>query len=336
MLAGRDDLAYLSHYLPRAGDFSDDGLTWRAAYGPRLRNWNGVDQLHECAVLLHDEPATRRAVMSIFDPARDFVDSRDIPCNNWIHWLVRDDRLHMDIALRSSDVVWGLSGINMFEWSVLHEVLAHWLGVGVGDASYFISSLHLYDRHEERARAIVDSAPAQTGYELGWTSPRFETQEADLQALLERWFALELQTRTAAGADDDAIAALGDPLFRHFLELLRIYNGSKLGWPLAEVDQRLAALEPTDLAAAAYEYFHRDLDLASEAALRLPAASGRAGRRGSRSSAAAGDRPPARAEVGGLRVELEAARRADRRARQHRPQGRSRRPPRRQLERAAR
>jgi thymidylate synthase len=268
VLAGRDDLAYLSHYLPRAGDFSDDGLTWRAAYGPRLRDWNGVDQLHECAVLLGEEPSTRRAVMSIFDPARDFVDSKDIPCNNWIHWLVRDGRLHMDIALRSSDVVWGLSGINMFEWSVLHEVLAHWLGVGVGDASYFISSLHLYDRHEERARSILESAPARTGYELGWTSPRFATKEADLPGLLERWFALELQTRTAPGADDGAIAAVEDPLFRHFLELLQIYNGSKLGWPLDEVDERLAALETSDLTAAAFEYFHRDLDLDGEAALR--------------------------------------------------------------------
>ena len=39
VLGGRNDLGFLSHYLPRAIDFSDDGLTWRAAYGPRLRNW---------------------------------------------------------------------------------------------------------------------------------------------------------------------------------------------------------------------------------------------------------------------------------------------------------
>ena len=38
VLGGRDDLAYLTRYLPRAGDFSDDGETWRGAYGPRLRN----------------------------------------------------------------------------------------------------------------------------------------------------------------------------------------------------------------------------------------------------------------------------------------------------------
>lgn len=41
VLAGRNDLAFLSRYLPRAADFSDDGSTWRAAYGPRVRNWGG-------------------------------------------------------------------------------------------------------------------------------------------------------------------------------------------------------------------------------------------------------------------------------------------------------
>jgi thymidylate synthase len=41
VLAGRNDLAFLGHYLPRVADFSDDGRTWRGAYGPRIRRWGG-------------------------------------------------------------------------------------------------------------------------------------------------------------------------------------------------------------------------------------------------------------------------------------------------------
>lgn len=41
VIQGRSDMDYLTHYLPRAIDFSDDGKTWRAAYGPRLRRWGG-------------------------------------------------------------------------------------------------------------------------------------------------------------------------------------------------------------------------------------------------------------------------------------------------------
>src|SRR6185437_6210665 len=37
VLAGRDDVAWLARYLPRASDYSDDGYTWHGAYGPRLR-----------------------------------------------------------------------------------------------------------------------------------------------------------------------------------------------------------------------------------------------------------------------------------------------------------
>src|SRR5690606_36637114 len=76
VLAGRDDIAWLERYLPRAPQFSDDGATWRAAYGPRLRNWNGRDQIDEVRRLLSEDRSSRRAVTSLFDPARDFIQSK--------------------------------------------------------------------------------------------------------------------------------------------------------------------------------------------------------------------------------------------------------------------
>ena len=79
-------------------EFSDNGRTWHGAYGPRLRNWNGVDQIDETRRLLLEETATRRAVMSLYDPSRDFVKSKDVPCNNWLNWLVRDGKLHLTVG----------------------------------------------------------------------------------------------------------------------------------------------------------------------------------------------------------------------------------------------
>ncbi len=76
MLAGRNDIAWLSRYLPRASDYSDDGQTWHGAYGPRLRRWAGdVDQIDKVRRLLSEDRASRRAVMVLFDPVRDFEDS---------------------------------------------------------------------------------------------------------------------------------------------------------------------------------------------------------------------------------------------------------------------
>ncbi|MGL5808389.1 MAG: thymidylate synthase, partial [Nocardioides sp.] len=111
VLAGRDDLAYLAHYLPRAPEFSDDGKTWRAAYGPRLRNWRGqVDQLSAVADRLVEDPHTKRAVMTIFDPASDYGETKDVPCNNWLHFLQRDGQMHLSVAVRANDAIWGFSG----------------------------------------------------------------------------------------------------------------------------------------------------------------------------------------------------------------------------------
>jgi thymidylate synthase len=264
VLAGRNDLTFLAHYLPRAQDFSDDGQTWRGAYGPRLRNWHGIDQLRENLTLLRHELNSRRAVMSIFDPALDFGASKDIPCNNWIHWLIRDNRLYMNVAIRSNDIMWGFSGINTFEWSVLHELMAYWLDVDVGEITLFASSFHLYKHHTQRAHAIVDQFPGSTCYDYGITAPRFQTKWNDLDELLHYWFMLESYTRTSPESFDTAILGFPDPLLRHFLLLIQLYNGARLGWSIECIDDRLAALPETDLTVAAYEFFHRNQPLFSE------------------------------------------------------------------------
>ena len=82
VLAGRNDVGFLSRYLERATESSDDGLTWRAGYGPRLRSWGGRDQLREVLSTLQDDCASRRAVAVLFDPDRDFVASKDIPVHD--------------------------------------------------------------------------------------------------------------------------------------------------------------------------------------------------------------------------------------------------------------
>ena len=78
VIGGRNDVEFLRNYLPRAADFSDDGLTWRAGYGPRIRDWDGIDQLDEVRRILLAEPTSRRAVIAIFDPDRDFVQSKGV------------------------------------------------------------------------------------------------------------------------------------------------------------------------------------------------------------------------------------------------------------------
>lgn len=256
VLAGRDDVGWLQHYLPRAKDFSDDGTVWRAAYGPRLRNWNGVDQIDQTRKLLLGELATRRAVMVLFDPDRDFVSSKDIPCNNWLNWLVRDGQLHLTVGVRSNDIVWGFSGVNSFTWSVMQQMMSHWIGVPVGDVTYIATSFHIYERHYPMAKKAISSFRGVTCYDFGLATPPFTTSWKDFGDKLRRWFELEHQTRSKP---EDRIepAELDDPFLFAALELIRIRNGLRIGWGGERLKVELAELPDCDLTAAAYEHIGR-------------------------------------------------------------------------------
>lgn len=257
VIAGRNDMAYLGRYLGRAIQYSDDQLTWRGGYGPRLRDWNGVDQVDEIRKLLKLDTESRRAVAVLFDPARDFVETLDVPCNNWLHFLIRDGQLHLNVTLRSNDIIWGFSGINTFEWSVLHEMMAFWLGTQVGRGSFFISSLHLYDERIPQADRALAGFSGLTEYEQGWGGAPFETRWEDFLGVLDKWF--EVEAALSSGEDcRDEIAHFPDPLLRQFLQALAIKWEITRGADEARQRELIDELGHSDIAFALREQLFRD------------------------------------------------------------------------------
>lgn len=259
VLAGRNDLNWLTHYLPRAAQFSDDGKVWRAGYGPRLRNWNGVDQLAEVFGILRNDNTSRRAVMSLFDPGSDFGASLDIPCNNWLSWLIRDGRLLLNVAVRSNDAMWGFSGINAFEWSVLQELLANWLGVESGPTYFLASSFHIYEhnRHLERAAAVVEAFPGVTPYDFNVATPRLAVSQDRMDVALAEWFTAEALVRQNPDMwpVDNTPA---DPFLLASLRTLRIKWGAEI-WAEDRLRDELHACPDDDFTAATYERLARRL-----------------------------------------------------------------------------
>jgi thymidylate synthase len=168
---GRDDLEPMVYYNKRMAAFSDDGRTLNSAYGRRLRRdheLGGITQWAACKAALHEDPDSRRAVMTIARPldfaraARDR--SRDVPCTLSLQFLVRDGELHLHVVMRSNDVIWGLAN-DLFSFTLLQEAMlldlreSHPEQFGALElGSYFhtAGSMHLYSRHYEMARAVVD------------------------------------------------------------------------------------------------------------------------------------------------------------------------------------
>ncbi len=164
---GRKDVKYLEFFNSRMSEFSDDGKSFAAPYGYRLRHWgkysfqdesqfseihmlnDGEDQIRTILQMLKADPETRRAVASIWNPDFDLgVQSKDLPCNDTLFFKLRQDKLHLTIANRSNDLHWGLP-TNIFQFGFILRSMAKILGVGVGNQNHLSDSLHIYlDRPE--------------------------------------------------------------------------------------------------------------------------------------------------------------------------------------------
>jgi thymidylate synthase len=159
IMDGRDDVAFLNQFNSNISTFSDDGKTFNAPYGYRLRKHfqrvefmgssvgdvETIDQIEELIDLLQREPDTRRAVLCLWDPLKDLNrDSRDIPCNDLVTFKLRDGVLDMTVMNRSNDAMWGAYGANAVQFSTLQEFIASAVGAEVGVYRQISDSFHVY------------------------------------------------------------------------------------------------------------------------------------------------------------------------------------------------
>jgi hypothetical protein len=174
MLAGRNDVAYLEQFNANIKQYSDDGKIFNGAYGFRWRfhfeqpfsiddpPWDRLDQLHQIAGALRDDPSDRRQVLAMWDPETDLGSgSKDIPCNTHAY-LSRNARgeLDMTVCNRSNDVVWGCYGANAVHFSILQEYVAAMIGCPVGRYWQMSNNWHLYEQvHGELLAEMSQLAP---------------------------------------------------------------------------------------------------------------------------------------------------------------------------------
>lgn len=267
VLSGRSDVEWLSRYLPRAAEFSDDGKVWRGAYGPRLRNYGGyphqdnagrigIDQIRHVVDLLAADRSNRRAVVSIYDPLTDSTPGKDIPCNDFLSFISRDGSLDLSVFVRSNDLIWGWSGINAFEWSALQEIIAGLLGLKVGSLVFNTTSLHIYDRHwrkahkihEQHAPVAFEDSPRFSGSAVHNLSETPEHPIDNLDMVIAQWFDMEKRLRKGGFLEGEVEMLLDqfpEPMLQSWLRVL--------AWYWSGHEEYLRPLEGTRLWAAVQE-----------------------------------------------------------------------------------
>lgn len=181
MALGLNDLNSLpGDYVKSLYNFSDNGSTWRAGYGSRIRYFSGhnqdywitdkktamvysgsinfTDQLKFVLMCFDRDINTRQAIITIGDPAKDCFDvsgdlkiTKDYPCTRSIHFQINTDgELDCIVDIRSNDLLWGFSAVNVFNFTFMQEYISNIIGVPVGKYYHKADNLHYYDNFREK------------------------------------------------------------------------------------------------------------------------------------------------------------------------------------------
>jgi thymidylate synthase len=202
IINGRDDAEFLNYFNRQLPHFAGDDDKYAGAYGHRMRVSVGFDQLERAYTALKNNPISRQVVLQIWNAAVDMpqIDgspaSPDVPCNVISFLKVRDMKLEWTQIMRSNDFYLGLPH-NLIQFTMLHEVMAGWLGLSVGGFALVTDSLHVYEQDLPLVRNTNRSVSAENTDRLN--HPR---RESDSQF---RQLADAIETIIDPSSDIDAV-----------------------------------------------------------------------------------------------------------------------------------
>lgn len=151
-VGGINSVDYISQFNDNIAQFSDNGVTFYGSYGERLRK-----QIPKLIEKLKNSPDTRQGVLTIYQSDDAFADTKDTPCTVALDFKIRDEKLNLHVFMRSNDLVWGFQ-YDMFNFTLIQEMIANSLGIDVGTYTHTATSLHIYKRHWDLFNINFDNA----------------------------------------------------------------------------------------------------------------------------------------------------------------------------------
>ena len=217
-LAKTNDLSFIAYYIQAYQQFADGDEIF-CGYGPRLFDWDGINQVRNVISLLKMNPTSRKAVIQLFD-RRDIVgDHNDVACTCTLQFMIRHNALHMFTNMRSNDVILGLPH-DVFCFTMLQEVIARDLSIELGTYKHAVGSLHIYETDVDTTRQFLDE-----GWQSTITSmppmPNGDPWDG-IASLLKA----EIAIRTGDVFDASRFDAI-DPYWADLIRLLQVYRCKK-------------------------------------------------------------------------------------------------------------
>jgi thymidylate synthase len=166
LLAGESRASLTVAVSPTFKYFTEDNGEFHGAYGARTRG-----QFAAIVDRLRKDPSSRQAVATIWRQEMDLPLSvpgsmppkKDYPCSLLYHFMIRDDRLVMEVVMRSNDVFLGLA-YDAFQHSRVQIAVASVLGIEPGEYRHHAMSLHLYERDLDKVEELTMPSKLPTFY----------------------------------------------------------------------------------------------------------------------------------------------------------------------------
>ncbi len=147
----------LRAFAARVADDADFAAKWGdlgPVYGYQWRFWPGpngpVDQLRDVLEGIRRNPDGRRHIVSAWNPG--YIDQMALPpCHAFFQFYVADGKLSCQLYQRSADIFLGVP-FNIASYALLIHMMAHDLGLGVGDFVHTLGDAHIYSNHLEQVQ----------------------------------------------------------------------------------------------------------------------------------------------------------------------------------------
>lgn len=161
LICGFHDPDMMVWASPNFAAYQDEpGQAFWGAYGHRIGR-----QLYGAVSKLREDPETRQAVVTLWDPALDNDrDHNDYPCTVGFGLRVRRNRLDMWTSMRSNDAWLGFP-YDVFQFTQLQLTVARVLDLRVGRYTHFTASLHIYRPQWELVDSIRYASQATHVYQ---------------------------------------------------------------------------------------------------------------------------------------------------------------------------
>lgn len=155
-LSGDNRVSSLAPYIKGMRKYSDDGETFRGAYGPMI-----VDQLPWCVDQLLADRDTRQSVLTIWRPRPG--PSKDVPCCVSMGFNIRNGYFNALVHMRASDV-WLGCPYDLFTFSMIAWRALLWYNsredpalplVVPGQLAFMATNSQVYLEHLEEATRVA-------------------------------------------------------------------------------------------------------------------------------------------------------------------------------------